>query len=135
MVYQPKFSAHQVGTLSDADWAKFLVKFYKAKYKQNLNGKQKRAQADLAAAGIPDWVVKQRPPPALPVVEPVNEAEPPPSEPPVPTKPLPAPTPVKPPTTAPAVPGVPSVAIPDTDSLEAELRRKIDEWLNRKLKR
>ena len=122
MVYQPKFSAHQVGTLSDADWAKFLVKFYKAKYKQNLNHKQKRAQADLAAAGIPDWVVKQRPPT-------------PPGEPPVPTKPLPAPTPVKPPTTAPAVPRVPSVAVPDTDSLEAELRRKIDEWLNRKLKR
>lgn len=114
--------------MSDADWAKFLVKFFKAKYKQNLNGKQKKAQADLAAAGIPDWVQKQKPPVPVPVT--------PPSTPPVGT-PTPAPTPVEAPppvtpaVTAPAV-GVPTV--PDKDTLEAELRKTIADWIKKKAK-
>ena len=41
--------------MSDADWAKFLVKFFKAKAKQDLNGKKDKALAALAAAGLPLW--------------------------------------------------------------------------------
>ena len=49
----PLQKGHTDGTISDAEFSKRLYKFYVAKYKQNLNGKQAQCKAAILAAGLP----------------------------------------------------------------------------------
>lgn len=49
----PLQKGHTDGSISDADFAKRLYKFYLAKYDQDLAGKAKKVDAKLAAAGLP----------------------------------------------------------------------------------
>ena len=53
IVLYPIESGHTNGTISDADFAKQIYDFYRAKFQQNLNGKQSEAKSRLVAAGLP----------------------------------------------------------------------------------
>jgi len=57
LVLYPLQQGHRDGSISDADFAKKLFKFYRAKYEQTLNGHKKDAKERLVAAGInEDWM-------------------------------------------------------------------------------
>jgi len=44
---------HAAGTISDVEYSQKLLKFYVAKFRQDLNGKASDAKAALTAAGLP----------------------------------------------------------------------------------
>ncbi len=86
-----------------------------------MNGKRDKAQADLVAAGLPDWLgIKAKPAEAPPAVAggagvPPASAE---------AGKMPAPQP-------PAA----VASDPDTADIEAKLKAAVNDWINKKVKK
>jgi len=106
--YSPHYNNYQAGLLTESEWGKFLLKFYRAKCK---------AEDDCHCKELLGLAVEPAPDP-VPVAEPAPSA---PSH--------TAPAAPSPPVT---IPAAPSVAVPDVDDLKAKINAAIANWLKSK---